>query len=384
MAGLYIHVPFCHSKCIYCDFYSIVDNKLQQDYINGLLKELRLYIQDPFWSTQTFSTLYIGGGTPSILSSKLLTQLIYGIEALVPQKNWKERTLEVNPEDVSIDKIHLWKELGFDRISMGVQSFYDPMLRFLRRIHSARQGEEAVHLLHKSGIHNVSIDLIFSLPEMSMIEWKQNLQRAIDLRCTHISAYGLSYEEGTPLYRMLRKGIIHPVEDDCYIAQYETLIDTLTSHGYIQYELSNFAHEGQYSLHNSSYWERVPYLGLGPSAHGYDGKRRYGNVRNIVEYLKRLKSGKFPIEFEEKLSEVDHYNESIMLGLRTSKGVDLEALFHEFGHQWLQILTRSAKKGIEQGLLKQAGTHLCLTRKALPIADGIISELFYSTENTTW
>lgn len=377
MAGVYIHIPFCHSKCIYCDFYSLVNDQRQDVYIEALFKEFGLRLQQPVWKHQTsWNTLYLGGGTPSTLSSLNLERLCQNIDFFLPNATFRERTIEVNPEDITQDKVAHLVTLGFNRVSMGVQSFNDNELLFLRRRHTAAKAIEAVDLLHSGGIKNISIDLIFALPGSSLAQWEKNIDQALSLGCTHISAYGLTYEKRTPLFDMLRTKKILSVEDSLYVEQYNLLIDKLTRAGYEHYELSNFALSGYTSLHNSSYWEETPYLGLGTSANGYDGNFRYANKRSLDKYLDDLQQGILPIEFEEELSLLDKYNESIMLALRKREGVDLILFESRFGKKGLNRLLSSSQIFCDNGSLSIQDNHLRLTRQGLTVADSIMSDLF--------
>ena len=370
MAGLYVHVPFCHAKCIYCDFYSVATTRRAREYVEAVAQEWRYYRREAAWP-EVFTTLYLGGGTPSILSDELLQQLVAELPAATG-----ERTIEANPEDITPERVALIRALGFNRVSLGVQSFCNEDLRFLGRRHTAHQARRAVQLLQQGGLYNISIDLIFALPDVPFERWQANVQAAVALHVPHLSAYGLTYEPRTLLEKKLRQGEVSKVSDDLYIRQYRYLIDALQAAGYEQYELSNFALPGAAARHNASYWRHVPYLGLGPGAHSFDGRRRRANVRSLPAYISALKEGRLPVEFTETLTQTDLYNEAIMLGLRTRQGVDLGYIQQRFGLERYRALLNQIVPLLHSGKLSLQGNQLTLTQEGLPVADAVIARLF--------
>ena len=366
MAGIYIHIPFCKTRCIYCGFYSTTYNDIQSRYVDAVLKELELrsdYINEPI------ETIYLGGGTPSQLHFDLIEQLISNLTSRADvARHCKEITIECNPDDVNDELAALFRRLGVNRISMGVQTFSDERLRFIRRRHTAEQAHKAVDTLRKAGIKNISIDLMFGFPDETMDEWIGDIDTAISLGVEHISAYSLMYEEGTPLFSMLERGEIKEIDEELSRRMYYALIDRLTASGYFQYEISNFARESFRSRHNSSYWRAVPYIGLGAGAHSYDGHSRQWNIDNIYTYIYKVENGTIPYEREE-LDAVTRYNDMITTALRTREGIEIkEGGFYDY-------MMVSAKKLVSEGLLAVDNGHLHLTRKGLYVSDDIMAEL---------
>jgi len=313
----------------------------------------------------------MGGGTPSILTEQQLHQLFSSIYKRYTITSDVEVTMECNPDDVDEHLASALRLLPVNRISMGIQTFNDEMLRFLNRRHTAIQAMKAVELLRKSGIGNVSADLMFGFPKQTLDEWRQDIQRMLSLHVDHISAYSLMYEEGTPLYSLLQKGTVNEIDEELSRTMYYELIDQLALSGYEHYEISNFARPGFRSRHNSSYWQDKPYIGLGAAAHSYEGSKRQWNVADLKEYISGIENGNPRIEYEE-LNSTDHYNERVMLGLRTCEGISLEDLTVPQREYCL----KQARKYIDQDLLRQTSHHLTLTRKGLYVSDMIISSLF--------
>lgn len=371
MWGLYLHVPFCPTRCIYCDFYSQSDLTLQDDYVDALCRELTSYRQEKLWSTAP-RTIYFGGGTPSSLPLPLLERLMGHIASLWDISKSVEITLEANPEDVVSPA---WAEevarLGFNRVSLGVQSWSDETLRFLRRRHDAAQAELAIDYIRQAGIHNVSVDLIFGLPEGYDRDWSETLAHALTLPVTHLSAYGLTYELDTPLDRMKVWGVVHPSSEETYVEQYYALVAACEEAGFTHYELSNWARPGYTSQHNSAYWRGIPYLGVGPSAHSYTEGHRWWNVADIHAYIELQNQGKSTIADEEWLSPEELYEECVILGLRTCQGIDLsQAIVQD------SPLLERAKPLIRKGLLCHTpDNHLRLTHEGLIWSDSIIAAL---------
>ena len=368
-----MHIPFCSSRCVYCNFYSTVGVKhLQSRYVEALEKELKM--RSKYIKKERVRTLYIGGGTPSTLSHDLLRRLIESITStfLIQTSDIEEFTMECNPDDITEEFVGMIKETGVNRVSLGVQSFIDERLRFLRRRHNAQQVRDAVRLLRKHGMRNISIDLIFGFPNESTEEWMEDLNKALELDVEHISAYSLTYEEGTPLHRMLLEGKISEIDEKTYEEMYTALIDTLTETGYEHYEISNFARPGYRSRHNSSYWDDSIYLGLGAAAHSYDRESRQWNVSEIEQYITEIEKGNIPAE-RETIDAVTHYNDTITTALRKREGIDIA----DVQEPYKSYLLKSAQKGIENGNLSMDDGRLHLTRAGLYISDAVMSDLIF-------
>lgn len=366
MAGIYVHIPFCKSRCIYCAFFSTTDGDERQRYVDALCHEA---LMRP--TPDTIETIYLGGGTPSQLTTRQLQQLFDCLYHTYKVSDTAEITIEVNPDDVTADFARALPQLGINRVSMGAQTFDDCRLRFLHRRHSASQVTTAVESLRQAGINNISIDLMYGFPEESLSDWRNDLNHALDLNVEHLSAYCLMIEEGTMLYHLLSvKGSDFGVDEETERQMYELLIDCLTSAGYEHYELSNFARPGRRSRHNSSYWTGIPYIGLGAAAHSYDGHRRSWNPDDLHYYIKGIKDGTLQREGEE-LDESTHYNDRITVALRTCEGLCLDELsaYHR------NYLLRSARRYIDDGLLTLEGNSLHLSRKGLFVSDMVMADL---------
>lgn len=387
MAGIYIHIPFCESRCIYCDFYSTTSLKWKDDYVDALCKEMELRpaIQ-ALGDNYPIETIYLGGGTPSQLSDGHLQQIFTKLKETYGDlfsKNM-EITMECNPDDVTPDFCKTLGKLPVNRVSMGAQTFSDQRLQFLRRRHNTTEVKEAVSLLRKTGIANISIDLMFGFPKENIEDWKYDILQALQLGVEHISAYSLMYEEGTPLYKMLEQGKIEEIDEELSRNMYDTLIDMLTLSGYEHYEISNFAKPGYCSRHNSSYWNETPYIGLGAAAHSYRRARnqsgkmevtRSWNINNIQQYINSIHQGILPSE-KENLDLTTRYNDLITTALRTSNGIDLKKTEKEFGKSYLEKLLHEANSKIQRGLMKidNKNYRLSLTRKGIYISDDIMGD----------
>ena len=314
MAGIYIHIPFCKTRCAYCDFYSTTQTSLRERYIQALCRELEL--RNGYLQGHPVHTVYFGGGTPSQLRPTDLERIFGPLYKVYGLEQCTEITLEANPDDLTDDYVAALARLPFNRVSMGIQTFHDPTLRLLNRRHTAAQAVAAVNRLRRAGIRNISIDLIYGLPGETQERWEADLRQALSLDVEHISAYLLTYEEGTPLYRMKQQGQVQEADEDSCLCFFTTLMDTLAANGYEHYEISNFCKPGFHSRHNSSYWQGTPYLGCGPSAHSYNGQTRSWNTPSIDRYLAGIDSGQ-PASDTERLSLHTRYNEYIMTRLRT-------------------------------------------------------------------
>ena len=376
MAGLYIHIPFCKSRCSYCGFYSTTHTELRQQYVDALCKELsslnsKLTLNSKLY---TLNSVYLGGGTPSQLTIAQLEQLfiyINKVYSLPYTQGESEITIECNPDDVTEEYAAALSQLPVNRVSMGAQTFDDQRLRFLNRRHTASQVPQAVERLRQAGIRNISIDLMYGFPDETLKQWEQDIDAALSLDVEHISAYCLMLEEGTPLYRQLQQGLIHEVDEETERRMYEVLIDKLSAAGYEHYEISNFAKPGFRSRHNSSYWNDVPYIGLGAAAHSYDGQRRSWNVADLKEYLRRVENGLSPVEDSELIEGWTRYNDRITVALRTREGLDLTTLTDE-QHDYC---IKNARRFLDDGLLSLSDHRLALTRRGLFVSDMVMSEL---------
>lgn len=363
MAGIYIHIPFCKSRCIYCGFYSTTSNDLRQQYVDCICREWQLR---QYYINEHVRTIYIGGGTPSQLSGKQLRQIFDCVGSA------DEVTIECNPDDVTAEYAGMLSQLPVNRVSMGAQSFSDARLRFIRRRHTAQQIEAAVANLRIAGFGNISIDLMYGFPGETLDEWLCDIDKALALEVEHISAYALMYEEGTELYRQLEKGIVSEVDEELSLLMYETLMSRLTAAGYEHYEISNFAKPGCRSVHNSNYWNQTPYIGLGAAAHSYDRESRQWNVADIGRYMHGVERGK--LEFEkETLDEHTKYNDLIMTSLRTCEGLRLRDLDEVHRRYCLQ----GAQRFIDDGLMTIKKDSLRLTQKGIFVSDMMMSELMW-------
>lgn len=373
-AGIYIHIPFCKSRCIYCGFYSTIKEELRPRYINAIIKELHLRRNElnetcDNNSISRINTIYIGGGTPSVLQAEEIGRILQEIRDLYPG-NPSEITVEVNPDDVSTPLIKKLKSYGVNRISMGVQTFNDNRLRFINRRHTASQASAAMRIIREAGIDNVSLDLMFGFPGETLEEWNKDIAKAIELNPSHISAYSLMYEEGTALYKMLETGKIKEIDDETSLKMYIMLIDTLKANGYEHYEISNFAKLGFRSIHNSSYWHDIPYLGLGASAHSYLKSKRSWNVSNIFSYIEKIERDILPSE-QEIIDDDTHYNDLITTAMRTVEGLDLCSLKPKYR----KYAIKCAQTDISAGLLSMSDNRIRLTRRGLFVSDMVMSDL---------
>lgn len=374
MAGIYIHIPFCKQRCTYCAFYSTTLYNIRERYVEALCKEL--VMRKEYAGDETVETIYLGGGTPSTLSMeqlKIICDTIYATYRISPIP---EITIECNPDDLTPEFLTQLKKLPFNRISMGVQSFNDTQLKRLGRRHNADKARQAVKNARDAGYDNISIDLIFALPGSTITEWVHDLDCAIALEPNHISAYNLTYEEGTPMHRALERGDFAELSEEENIQQFQMLIAKLKEADYLHYEISNFAKPGCESRHNSSYWNDTPYIGCGAAAHSYDGTSRQWNIADIQKYIKGIEEGNPNFEIE-KLSEEECYNDTILTRLRTAKGLPLVWMKERFCEKLYNYMLRSAEKEIALGNLKKENGSLSLTEKGIFISDAVIRELIY-------
>ena len=376
MAGLYLHVPFCSSKCSYCAFYSVTNNQLKQDYIEAVCKELYLrkhFFQDIHLKNNQFdpvvNTVYFGGGTPSCLDESNFEKIFNAIYDCFGS-SFEEVTIECNPDDITLPYAKTLKKYA-NRISLGIQTFNNDQLKLINRRHNAEEAINAVNIIKEVGISNISIDLIFGFPKETLADWLFDINQAIKLDVQHVSAYSLMFEEGTKLYHLLQKEEIEQISEDLSVEMYDVLIDKLSEAGLVQYEISNFAKPGFESRHNSSYWNETPYLGVGPSAHSYNLSTRSWNVSNVSQYVKSISKDILPLE-EEQIDEITRYNDLITTALRTKEGIYLNALQEDYAQYLLEQSSEFIKEGT---MIKTSDNRLALTRKGYYISDAIMAEL---------
>ena len=376
MQGLYIHIPFCASRCIYCDFYSTTHTEVTNHYIDCVCKEMRLRnLSRDSISKPKLRTIYIGGGTPSQLCGAELEQLFRGIESCYDISECIEITMECNPEDINDDYISFLRSLPINRLSFGIQSFDDDRLRFLRRRHDSSQAIRCVELSKSSGYENISIDLMFGFPGESQESWVRDIDKGLSLEVSHISAYSLMYSEGTRLTGMLSRGEIHELSDSLMSEMYLELSTRLRESGYDHYEISNFAKPGCRSVHNSSYWTGLPYIGIGAGAHSYNGKKRSYNIESLSKYIASIDNDELN-EVEEELTDEDRYNEYVMLRLRRKEGICLDEMKKLFNEKHIDYFLERSKKHISMDNMIEDGDSIRIKEERFYVSDSIISDLF--------
>jgi len=371
MAGIYIHIPYCKKLCNYCDFYHIIYKDNPDEYINALIKEAGL--RRSYTGDEMISTIYFGGGTPSVLLPAHVEIILDHIYRNFPVDTDCEITLEMNPDDVTVKLVKDLKKIKINRISLGVQSFDDEDLKMLNRRHSEKQASDAVHIISQAGIENISIDLIYGLPGMTTGKLEKNLNSAFLFPVKHLSAYHLTIEAGTVFGKMKESGVLAETDEEESIAQYNLICDRLAEEGLIHYEISNFGKEGYFSRHNINYWKQVSYLGLGASAHSYNGYSRQWNIRSVTDYVKGVNAGCGYFEKEE-LDIKTRFNEYVMTSLRTMWGMDLDYIEKTFDREGYDYARNMSAKFISYGLMKNEKDNLILTRQGEMISDNIISE----------
>ncbi|TDQ13730.1 oxygen-independent coproporphyrinogen-3 oxidase [Algoriphagus boseongensis] len=378
MAGIYIHVPFCRQACHYCDFHFSTNLSQMENLVQGMIKELQL--RKDYLAGQTIQTIYFGGGTPSLLTEKWLSEILEKIHHLFPLE-LKEVTLEANPDDLNEEKLQVWKSLGIDRLSLGIQSFQPEILKFYNRSHSSEQAKNAISISRNAGFEKFSFDLIYGFPAKDHRFWEIDLELAILQNPGHISAYSLTVESKTVLGNWLQKGKFTPPDEDFVAEQFEFLQQETEKAGYEQYEISNFGKPGQWALHNTNYWKGIPYLGIGPSAHSFDGKSRGSNPSSNPKYIKSLESGETCFEIEEE-SLLDRANEQVLTALRTSWGLNLEEFQTKYSIDLAKAKGKELEKYKDAGWLIWENNTLSLTKSGKLLADSIAAELFiYSHES---
>lgn len=372
MSGLYIHIPFCASRCIYCAFYSTVKHKQRSAYIDSVIREMLLRTDFlPQGEDATINTIYVGGGTPSQISTTDIDCLfnniykVYGCES-------RETTVEVNPDDVDANLVQCLVANGVNRVSMGAQTFDDERLRWLHRRHTSKQVYEAVDRLRQAGIKRISVDLMYGFPNQTTEQWQYDIDEVLRLGVEHVSAYSLMYEEGTPLYRLLEKYEINEVDEELSLWMYNKLVEQLRSAGYEHYEVSNFALPGCRAQHNSSYWNDTPYIGLGAAAHSYNRNVRQWNVSDIDAYMAAINDGRVPFE-QEKIDADTHYDDLVTTALRTSDGLDLTML----SAQYQEYLLKMARPHLLAKRMEQKGNRIRICEDSFMISDLIMSDLMF-------
>jgi len=373
LSGIYIHIPFCKKICYYCDFHFSLNLFHKEQFITTLLKEIAL--QKDYLSDKKIETVYFGGGTPSILSAQEINQIFDEINNYFDLSNVGEITLEANPDDLSLEYLQALKQTKVNRLSIGIQSFFDEDLLLMNRRHSAIEAKTCVENAKKTGFENITIDLMYGLPNLSLERWKENINHALSLQVNHISAYHLSIEKQTAFNKFHNDEKITLPNEDLSELQYTTLVEILKKNGFIHYEISNFARKGFEAVHNSNYWKQKTYLGLGPSAHSFNGSSRQWNISNNLKYISSLESNFINFEVEE-LSEKERFNEYILTSLRTIWGVDIAYIKNTFPQKYCSIFIAKMEEYVRQGHAVQNDASISLTNKAMFISDSIISDVF--------
>lgn len=371
MAGIYLHIPFCRKRCHYCDFFKSTDLSQKARLLDGLKKELESRSSE--LASEEINTIYLGGGTPSVLlvdELKSLLDIIFRNYRVSPEA---EITMEANPDDLSQAVLTFLREIGFNRLSMGIQSFSESDLKLMNRRHGVMQAIQSVKWARNAGFKNISIDLIYGLPNQTIEEWERNVLIAIQLDVQHISAYNLTYHEGTVFYDQMKKGILKELPDELSVQQFEILISTLKDAGFEHYEISNFCKPGFYSQHNSSYWKNKKYLGIGPSAHSFDLVSRRWNVSSIGGYIAGIENNK-PYFESEILSEQDRFNDYIITGLRTIWGISEELIRTEFSDQYFAHFQKVREKYMQTGQVISTSEKVCISPDGLFISDQIMAD----------
>lgn len=373
MAGIYIHIPFCKQACNYCDFHFATSLRQKEPMVQALINELQLRAHE--LKNETVETIYFGGGTPSILPIQDLASILEAVHhsySIIPNP---ELTLEANPDDITIAQLQAWKSLGVNRLSIGIQSFYEEDLRWMNRAHNASEAKQCVQLANEAGITDISIDLIYGLPNSSIEKWKHNLEMALNLKVPHISAYGLTIEPQTNFGYQQKTGKLKEIADDDANQQFDLLINELSKQGYEHYEISNFALPGRYSKHNTAYWQGKKYIGIGPSAHSFNGNKRSWNCANNRKYTTAILKNELPSTIEE-LSKTDQYNDYILTQLRTQWGVNEQEIEMKFGYNFAKFFITEVQSAIKANWISSENSTYKLTKSGKKLADHICMKLF--------
>jgi len=373
LAGIYIHIPFCKRKCHYCNFFSLASSKNRNEFVDAILKEIS---REQFYlGSLPVQTIYFGGGTPSLLKPSEIQKILDTVTKFFSVSGSPEITLEANPDDLDPEFLKALYSLGINRLSIGIQSFFDEDLVFLNRIHSAETAKRSILDAWNTGFQNLSIDLIYGIPGQVASTWDQNLETAFALKIPHISAYALTIEDKTILDLFIRRHKIPSPDEKSAIDQYRLLMQKMKEQNYIHYEISNFCKENFYSKHNSNYWKSIPYLGLGPSAHSFNGTSRKWNVSNLTTFIENIRSG-IPTYEEEDLTVFQRFNEYIMTSLRTNWGCNPQKIIDDFGITFYDSFKKSVLPSISKGLMKEVAGNFILTDEGKLFADAIASDLF--------
>jgi len=373
MAGIYIHIPFCKSKCIYCNFYSVASSVHVEDFYNSLLKEIQ--IQKIYLDGEKITTIYFGGGTPSLLPDSFIAKIIEKVRKTFNVSNDAEITLEANTDDVTNNKLKEWLSATVNRISIGVQSFHDTDLIYLKRIHNGSHAEASIKRSQDMGFENISIDLIYGIPVQTEKTWKENIDKSIAFQVPHISAYCLTAEEKTVLFNKISSDKIQPIDEEQAVTHFRLLMNEMEAENYLHYEISNFCLDGFFSKHNTAYWKGVNYLGLGPSAHSYNGISRQWNTANLIEYLRNISENNIPAE-KEILTAKQKLNEYIMTSLRTMWGCDLSSIEKVLGAGEKNRILTLSKAMLDKGYIEIKNDVIFLTGEGKLFADSIAAEFF--------
>ncbi len=373
MAGIYLHIPFCKKACHYCDFHFSTSLKNRYEMANALVSELKM--QKDYLGKESIGSIYFGGGTPSVFSADQIQLILDAIYSHFNVENVVEITLEANPDDLTKEYLKELKTTHVNRLSVGIQSFYDEDLNWMNRAHTAKEGLEAIKRSQDVGLSNITTDLIYGFQLLTDKKWLFNLEQINNLQINHLSCYNLTVEKGTALQNQIKKGQSKALIDEDGARQFEIGLDYLTKNNFEQYEISSFCKEHHYSKHNSNYWKGISYLGIGPSAHSFNGKERQWNIANNNKYLESINLLKVPFEFE-KLTISQQFNEYIMLGLRTKWGINLNEINEKFGNEIFNQLKKESKSYLNNGLILEKNDILSLSKKGKLLADQIASDLF--------
>lgn len=373
MAGIYIHIPFCKKKCHYCNFYSLASNRYFDEIIDAIAREIPQ--RKNLIGDKLIESVYFGGGTPSLMGARHLQKIMTSIYQNFTISENAEITLEANPDDLSMEKLKAFKENKINRLSIGIQTFNDHELKYLNRTHDAKKAIESIEMARESGFNNLTVDLIYGLPDSTSESWSRNLQLIRNLDIPHLSCYALTVEPNTAFEYFIRKGQLKPPEEELFLNQFEQLIDFTAANGYEHYEISNFCRNGLYARHNTAYWFGTPYLGLGPSAHSFDGNSRFWNIAHLKKYMEGIAQN-MPVFEQESLTQKQRYNEFVMTRLRTFWGIGFADLQKGFGEELSGYFFDRLKKYNDSEVLEISATHVRLSRKGIFISDNIISDFF--------
>jgi oxygen-independent coproporphyrinogen-3 oxidase len=376
MSGIYIHIPFCKKACHYCNFHFSTSLMLKDEMVDAICKEITL--RHEYLKEKTVQSIYFGGGTPSLLDQKDMSKIMEHLSQYYHWTKDAEITLEANPDDLNKNKIQMLKDQGINRLSIGVQSFFDIDLLWMNRAHHSQEALKAIQLAQDEGIHNITIDLIYGSPTTTMVMWEENVAKALSLKIPHISSYCLTVEDKTALHHQVKTGKSLEPDPEKSNQQFAHLIDTLVNSGFDHYEISNFGIPGHHAVHNTNYWKGVPYLGLGPSAHSYDGSSRSWNLAHNKKYIDLIQAGSLPLE-TETLHQRERYNEYIMTGLRTMWGVSAP-IIQEIGPEYFRYFSDLISAQIQNGMISQVDDTYTLTQAGKFYADRVAMELFWVEE----